>query len=334
MTVLGWAFGWRVGWAFFNALQRDGVRRCWVVAIPRDQLQRYALLSIAAAVVVVSLKGVAFWLTGSVGLLSDALESLVNVAAAVATWLAVSLAARPPDEDHAFGHDKIEFFASGFEGALILTAALGIFWAALPRLLAPLPMEAAGLGLAVSATASVINLWVAMTLLRAGKKHHSMALSADGRHLLTDVWTSVGVLTGLVLTAVTGWNVLDPMIALLVGCYVVWIGGRLIWEAVHALLDKALPTDQMDAVNEVLARYASEQVQFHALRTRWAGARQFVSFHVLVPDAWTVRRGHDLLEEIEADLRAVLPSGIIFTHLEPIDDPASWDDEHLDRLEG
>ena len=255
-------FGWRVSRSFFNALQRDGVRRCWMVAIPRDQLQRYALLSIAAAVVVVSLKGVAFWLTGSVGLLSDALESLVNVAAAVATWLAVSLAARPPDEDHAFGHDKIEFFASGFEGALILTAALGIFWAAVPRLLAPLPMEAAGLGLAVSAVASFINLWVAMTL------------------------------------------------------------------------DKALPTDQMDAVNEVLARYASEQVQFHALRTRWAGARQFVSFHVLVPDAWTVRRGHDLLEEIEADLRAVLPSGIIFTHLEPIDDPASWDDEHLDRLEG
>lgn len=331
MGVVEWWSG-GVGWDFGGLRAWVGMR--WFgVSLPRNQLQRYALLSIAAAVTTVSLKALAFWLTGSVGLLSDALESMVNIVAAVATWAAVTMAARPPDEDHAFGHDKIEFFASGFEGALILAAALGIFWAAIPRLMAPVAMEAAGLGLAVSALASGINLWVALTLLRAGRKHHSTALAADGRHLLTDVWTSVGVISGLVLTALTGWNVLDPVIALAVGCYVLWIGGRLIWEALHALLDKALPPEQMDAVNEVLKRYETRHVQFHALRTRWAGARQFVSFHVLVPDEWTVRRGHDLLEKIEADLRAVLPSGIIFTHLEPINDPASWDDEHLDRPE-
>ena len=289
------------------------------------------MLSMVAAVGTVVLKTAAWYLTGSVGLLSDALESLVNVAAAAATWGALSLAAKPPDEEHAFGHDKIEFFAGGFEGALVLGAATGIFYAAIPRFFDPRALEGVTIGLVISGVAALINLIVARVLCRAGSEHHSPALAADGRHLFTDVWTSVGVIGGLILATVTGWHWLDPLLAIAVGCYVLYIGGRLVYEAVHGLLDRALPTAQRDAVKKVLEDYSSKNVQFHALRTRSSGARQFVAFHVLVPDEWSVRKGHDLLEKIESDLREVLPNGIIFTHLEPLSDPASWEDQRLDR---
>jgi len=303
----------------------------WSVESSRLQLRRFAWLSVVTAATTISLKLLAWKVTGSVGLLSDALESLVNLAAALATVAAISLAARPPDDDHAFGHDKIEFFASGFEGALILGAAAGILWAAIPRLADPEPIESAGLGLLFSSAASMLNLVVARILLRAGRKHHSPALRADGHHLMSDVWSSAGVLIGIVLTVWTGWQMLDPLIAIGVAVYILSLGVRLVRESVHGLLDKALPAAQMKAIQQVLARYESGEVRFHALRTRSSGARQFVSIHVLVPDQWTVRGGHDLLEKIEDDLRAVLPAGNIFTHLEPLDDPRSWQDAELDR---
>jgi cation diffusion facilitator family transporter len=298
---------------------------------PRRQLQRYAWLSLATAVVTICLKLLAWRLTDSVGLLSDALESLVNVTAAIATLGAVMIAALPPDEDHAFGHDKIEFFASGFEGALILGAAIAIIWTAISRLSSPTPIESPGLGLLISTFASLLNLLVGKLLIAQGRSAPSPALEADGHHLLTDVWTSAGVLLGVSLVWLTGWNLFDPLIALAVAGFIIRMGFVLLRGAVHGLLDRALPADSLAAVHSVLHRYESDQVHFHALRTRASGARQFVAVHVLVPDEWSVRKGHDLLEQIESDLRAVLPSGSIFTHLEPLNDPASWDDQSLDR---
>lgn len=295
-------------------------------------LHHYAWLSVAAACVTLVLKLVAWRLTGSVGLLSDALESLVNLAAALAALSAVLIAALPPDDDHSFGHDKIEYFASGFEGALILSAALAIVWAALGRLLTPAPLEGLGLGLLLATGASVVNLVVGRLLLKKGRAAGSPALVADGQHLLTDVWTSAAVLAGVALVWMTGWEFLDPLVALVAAGFILRMGVQLLRGAVHGLLDRSLPSEQMQAIQEVLQRHeGAGEVRFHALRTRASGARQFVAVHVLVPDEWSVRRGHDLLEQIEADLRAVLPAGHIFTHLEPINDPASWDDEKLDR---
>ncbi len=297
----------------------------------RHSLPRYAWLSVAAAVLTIALKLLAWRLTGSVGLLSDAMESLVNLVAALATLGAVLIAARPPDEDHAFGHDKVEYFAAGFEGALILAVAGAIVWSAVPRLLSPPPLADLGPGLALSTLASLINLGVGRLLIVKGRSSGSPALKAEGHHLMTDVWTSAGVLLGLTLVWLTGWNFLDPLMALVVAGIILFMGVRLLRSAVHGLLDRALPEASLEAVREVLHRYEGEQVRFHALRTRASGARQFVAIHVLVPDEWTVRRGHDLLERIESDLRAVLPAGHIFTHLEPLNDPASWEDQALDR---
>ncbi|MCB1224895.1 MAG: cation transporter [Verrucomicrobiales bacterium] len=297
----------------------------------RSQLQSFAWLSVLTAVGVIVLKLLAWKWTGSVGLLSDALESGVNLAAALATVAAVAVAARPPDDDHAYGHDKIEFFASGFEGALIVTAAVGIFWTAVPRLFAPETPHALGPGLALSALASGLNLLTARVLLRTGRERHSPALTADGHHLMSDVWSSIGVLAGMLLVWLTGWPLLDPLIALAVACYIVVMGVRLVREAASGLLDRALPEPQRKAIDGVLEAFRERGVDFHAIRTRSSGARQFVSLHVLVPDEWSVRRGHDLVEQLEDDLRAVLPAGIIFTHMEPLNDPKSWEDQALHR---
>lgn len=285
----------------------------------------------AAAVVTIGLKLMAWHLTGSVGLLSDALESFVNLAGALATLGAVLIAALPPDDEHAFGHDKAEYFASGFEGALILAAAGAIIWAALPRLFVPVPLAVPGLGLCLSSLAALVNLGVGRLLIAKGRSTGSPALEADGHHLLTDVWTSAGVLLGVGLVWLTGWHFLDPLVALVVAGFILRMGIRLLRNAVHGLLDRALPAASLDAIREVLRRHESSGIRFHALRTRASGSRQFVAVHVLVPDEWTVRRGHDLSERIESDLRAVLPAGHIFTHLEPLNDPASWEDEPLDR---
>jgi cation diffusion facilitator family transporter len=302
--------------------------------IDRASLTRFAWLSIAAALLTIALKAGAYLLTGSVGLLSDALESLVNLASAVMALSMLIVAARPPDDDHAYGHEKAEYFSSVFEGLLILVAAGAIGVTALQRLLHPRPLEQIGLGLAASGVAAAINLGVALVLLRAGRRHHSITLEADAHHLLTDVWTSAGVIAGVALTAATGWLRLDPIIALVVAANIVVTGVRIMRRSVSGLMDAALPAGDVRAIEAVLARYAAGGVHYHALRTRQAGARCFVSVHILVPGEWTVQRGHDELERIEAGITAAIPGISVLTHLEPLGDPASWDDVALDRPGG
>lgn len=298
-----------------------------------SSLKRYAWLSIATAVATILLKGVAWWITGSVGLLSDALESFVNLAAAVMALTMLTVASRPADEGHAFGYGKAEYFASGAEGALILLAAVGIVWTAVERLLHPQPLERTGLGLAVSTVASLLNLAVARVLIAVGRRRHSIALEADGHHLMTDVWTSAGVIAGISAVAFTGWHPLDPIVAIAVAVNIVWMGVRLVRRSWLGLLDAALPPEELAALGAVLERHGSAEVRFHAVRTRQAGSRRFVDMHVLVPGAWTVTRGHALLERIEDDVRAALPSATVFTHLEALEDPASFQDQGLDRGE-
>ncbi len=301
--------------------------------LDRASLKRYAWLSIAAALATIAFKTLAWLLTGSVGLLSDALESFVNLAGGVVALAMLSVAARPADEDHAYGHSKAEYFSSGVEGTLIVVAAVSIATAAVERLLHPQPLHQLGTGLAVSVLASLLNLAVALTLRRAGRRHNSITLQANAQHLLTDVWTSAGVLFGIGMVALTGWQPLDPLIALAVAANIVWAGGRIVRTSVMGLMDTALPAAEQEAVRAALEPYLADGVQYHALRTRRSGARRFVSLHVLVPGSWTVTRGHHLLEQIEADIRRTLSNVTIFTHLESLDDPTSWEDQTLDRTD-
>jgi cation diffusion facilitator family transporter len=295
------------------------------------RVTRYAWLSIGAAVATFSLKAVAWRLTGSVGLLSDAVESVVNLVAAVVALAMLALAARPPDEDHAYGHSKAEYLASASEGGLILAAAAGIAWAALKRFLHPAVLEQVGLGLAVSVAASLVNLAVGWILLRAGRRYSSIALEADAHHLFTDVWTSAGVLVGVGAVWATGWQWLDPLVALIVAANIVWTGLSLLRRSTSGLLDVALAPAEQAAVQRVLSRYGDGGIRFHAVLTRQAGARRFVSMHVLVPGTWTVARGHELLEDIERDVRACVPHCTVFTHLEPVEDEVAYKDQDLDR---
>ena len=297
----------------------------------RSSLKRFAWLSIAAAITTIVLKTVAYLLTGSVGLLSDAIESLVNLAGAVMALAMLTVAARPADDDHAYGHSKAEYFSSGVEGTLIMVAALAIAVAAVERLLSPKPLEQVGLGLVVSVAASLVNLGVALVLRRKSKEAHSITLEANAQHLLTDVWTSAGVVIGVGAVALTGWIRLDPIVALVVAANIVWTAVRIVRASVLGLMDTALPPGEREAVKRVLNKHAADGVQFHALRTRQSASRRFVSVHVLVPGAWTVHDGHQLLERIEADIRSALPNASVLTHLESLDDPTSWDDEELDR---
>ena len=297
----------------------------------RGSLRRFAWLSIAAAVATIALKALAYLLTGSVGLLSDALESFVNLAGALMALAMLSLAARPPDANHAYGHGKAEYFSSGVEGGLILIAAVSIAVAAVDRLLHPRPLEQLGLGLTISVVASLVNFGVSVVLMRAAKHYDSITLRANAHHLMTDVWTSAGVLVGVGAVAVTGWLWLDPLVALAVAANIVWTGVRIVHASILGLMDTALPAAELAAITAVLDRYAGDEVRYHALRTRQAGPRRFVSVHVLVPGAWSVMRGHDLLERIEADIREALPLVSVLTHLEPLEDPAAHDDLDLDR---
>lgn len=295
----------------------------------RRSLTRFAWLSIAAALVTIALKGAAWLMTGSVGLLSDAIESLVNLVGGLMALAMLTIAARPADEDHAYGHSKAEYFSSGVEGSLILVAAVGIAVAALPRLIAPHPLEQVGPGLVVAAISSLVNLSVALLLRRVGRRQSSITLEANAQHLLTDVWTSVGVIAGVGLVTFTGWERLDPLVALLVAGNIVWTGSGILRRSIAGLMDVALSSAERALVEEVLAPHRQQGFEFHALRTRQAGARRFVSFHVLVPGDWTVKRGHELVEQIEAQIRARLPNSTVFTHLEALDDPCSWDDTRL-----
>ncbi len=296
-----------------------------VKSADRSHLTRFAWLSISAAVVTIVLKTVAYLLTGSVGLLSDAIESLVNLVGALMALAMLTIAARPADEDHHYGHGKAEYFSSGVEGTLILLAAISIAVASIQRFISPRPLEQVGLGLGVSVAASLVNLFVALILLRAAKKHDSITLKANAHHLLTDVWTSVGVLVGVGAVAVTGWERLDPVVAILVAANIVWSGIGIVRESVLGLMDTALPSDERRTIETVLEQYCRTDIRCHELRTRQAGSHRFVSLHVLVPGDWTVDRGHKLLERMEEDIRSALPNVTVITHLESIHDPASWE---------
>ena len=294
-------------------------------------LKPYAWLSIGAALTTIVLKGVAWQLTDSVGLLSDALESLVNLAGAAMALAMLSIAERPEDTGHSFGHGKAEYLASAFEGLLIAIAAIAIVAAAVERLLHPEPLDQLAAGLVVSVLASLINLLVGRILLLAGRRNRSITLEADAQHLLTDVWTSAGVIFGLGSVALTGWLWLDPAVAILVAANIVRTGWRLLQRSLVGLMDGSLPSAERARVLAVLERYRAQGIEFHALRTRESGVRRFVSLHVLVPGAWTVARAHQLAEELEREIRGTLPSTSVFTHLEPIEDPVALEDISLDR---
>ena len=297
----------------------------------RSSLPRFAWVSVLAALLTMGLKTLAYLVTGSVGLLSDGLESLVNLAGALMAVSMLTVAARPADDDHPHGHDKAEYFSSGVEGTLILIAALCIAAAAVGRLLHPRALEQIGLGLAISVGASLVNLAVALVLRRAGKRNQSITLEANAQHLFTDVWTSVGVVIGVGAVALSGWQWLDPLVALAVAANIVWTGVGIVRRSVLGLMDTALSAEDLALLDGAMEPYLADGIQYHALRTRQSGARRFVSLHVLVPGAWTVRQGHHLLERLEADIRRALPNISVLTHLEALEDPASWDDVALDR---
>jgi len=296
-----------------------------------ESLTRFAWLSIGAAVATICLKTGAYFMTGSVGLLSDALESVVNLVAAVVALIALSIAAREPDDERAYGYQKAEYFSSGTEGGLILLAAAVIIVSAVRRLFNPAPLESVGVGLLVSAVASAINLVVALRLRTAGRRYESITLEADSRHLLTDVWTSIGVIVGVAAVGLTGWLWLDPLVALAVALNIIRSGVDLMRRSALGLMDTAIPKTERQTVDSILDSYRERGVGWHAVRTRQAAARRFVSLHALVPGAWTVQSGHDLVEEVERDIRGALGTVTVFTHLEPIEDPVSWEDMGLDR---
>lgn len=303
------------------------------LAVQRRRLTWLMLLSVAAGLATIALKILAWRLTDSTGLLSDALESLVNLAAALIALVVVRWATLPADAQHMYGHEKAEYFSAGVEGGLILVAAASIAWVAIGRLLHPMPLEDVGVGLAISACASLINLLVGLVLVHAGRRYRSITAEADGRHLLTDVWTSIGVIAGVAVVAVTGWERLDPLIALLVAANIVFTGVKLLRRSSGGLMDSALSTSEQGALDAALQPFRDQGVAFHAIRNRQAGRRSFVSMHVLVPGHWTIQRGHELLERIEAAVRVALPYSTVFTHMEPIEDPTSFDDTTLDRIE-
>ncbi len=293
---------------------------------PPEDLSRFAVLSIAAAIVTIVLKTFAWRITGSVGLLSDAAESVVNLVAAIVAFVALRVAVKPPDKNHNYGHSKAEYFSAALEGAMIFVAAAVILESSITRLIHPRPLESVGLGLAISVLASVVNGLVAGVLVRVGRRHRSTTLVADGRHLLTDVWTSVGVLIGVLLVWLTGYDRLDAIVALAVGVNILVTGWRLIAESTAGLMDVSLSKDDNAAIVAVLDRYTTPVTFFHALRTRESGHRRFCEFHMLVPGDWSVHRGHDVCEEVTLALLEEFPDLRVTVHLEPMEDPRAYED--------
>jgi cation diffusion facilitator family transporter len=294
-------------------------------------LTRYAWLSIAAAIVTILMKSVAYLVTGSVGLLSDALESTVNLASAIVALLALRVASRPADDEFTFGYSKVEYFSSGFEGGMILLAAVGIILSALPRLINPQPLEQLGLGLIISVCASLINLGVAIVLKRAGQRYNSITLEADSKHLMTDVLTTGGVLIGIILVGLTGWLRLDPLIALAVAVNIIFTGYKLLVRSGRGLMDMSLPEDELKSVHSILGSYQAQGVGYHALRSRQAAARKFLVVHLLLPGEWSISTGHKMADEIENQVREAIPNSNIVTHIEPANDMLSLQDGALDR---
>ncbi len=298
----------------------------------KQSLKKFAYLSIAAAVVTIGLKFYAYYLTGSMGLFSDALESCVNLIAALVALIMIHISEMPADEQHEFGHTKAEYFSSAIEGGLIMVAAFSIIWSAVPRLFAPQPIENVGLGLAISLSASLVNFGVAIVLLKNAKKHKSLLLEADGKHLMTDVWTSAGVIVAVLLVNLTGWLILDPIIAILVALNIIWTGFQLLKRSANGLMDAAIPDNELKLITDYLNSLKSDKIDYHSLMTRQAGMRKFVSLHLLIPGDWSVQQGHDFAEEIEETIENLFAELVtVSTHIEPIEDPASMRDIGIDR---
>ncbi len=292
---------------------------------------KLAMLSVAASLCTITLKLFAFFLTNSVSLLSDALESFVNLLAATITFFMIRLSMKPPDETHPYGHSKAEYISSIAEGFFIIIAAAAIIFTATQRILNPAPLEAPGWGLLFSIVASGINLVVGMVLIKNGKKRHSLALEADGHHLLTDVYTTAGVLVGLVIVYTTKLYMLDPLIAIVVGLNIITAGFSIVQKSLGGFMDSSIDKTYITSIKHIFSEYKTQKIEFHGLRTRQAGSRIFISFHVLVPGAWSVQEGHTLAEAVEKKIRTMIPNSTITTHIEPLEDPLAWDDEGLDR---
>ena len=298
----------------------------------KDSLKKYAYLSIAAALITIGLKFYAYFYTGSMGLFSDALESCVNLLAAVVALIMIHISEKPADEGHEFGHTKAEYFSSAIEGGLILVAAFSIIWSAAPRLLAPQPIENVGLGVLISLSASLVNLGVALVLIKNGKKNNSLLLEADGKHLMTDVWTSVGVITAIFIVKLTGFLILDPIIAIIVALNIVWTGFQLLKRSANGLMDASISESELKIVTDYLNELKTDKIDFHSLMTRQAGQRKFISLHLLVPGEWSVQQGHDYAENIEETIEDMFTEPVtVSTHIEPIEDPASMRDIGIDR---
>ncbi len=295
-------------------------------------LKKFVYLAIAAAVATITLKMLAYFLTGSVGLFSDALESVVNLIAAVIALFMITLAEKPADKEHAYGHHKAEYFSSAIEGGLIVLAAFSIIWSAVPRILHPQPIENVGIGLLVAIGASAINLAVGLVLIKNGRKNYSITLEADGKHLMTDVYTSIGVLIGIGMVHFTGLLILDGLIAVAVAINILWTGYQLMRRSAHGLLDSALPESELLKITTILDLYKEQKLEYHSLMTRQAGQRKFVSLHILLPGKLTIQEGHDMVEKIERNIRDLFDAPVtVFTHLEPVEDPVSMQDIGIDR---
>ncbi len=299
----------------------------------KKSLKKFVYLSIVAAVVTISLKFSAYFYTGSMGLLSDAMESCVNLLAAVIALVMIHIAEKPADENHEYGHTKAEYFSSAIEGALIMTAAVSILWTAIPKLLAPKPIENVGIGLIISFGATLVNLVVGLYLIKNGKEKKSLLLEADGKHLMTDVYTSVGVIAAIILVNFTGFILLDPIIAIVVALNIIWTGLQLIKRSANGLMDVSMTEDEIKLVNDYLDSVKTNEIDYHSLMSRQAGQRKFISFHLLVPGSWTVKQGHDLADRIEENIEDLFPELItVTTHIEPIEDPANLHDIGIDRV--
>lgn len=294
--------------------------------------QQLALISIFASIIVIAIKFASYFISGSVSLLSDAMESFVNLAAALITFFMIRLALSPPDKEHMYGHTKAEYFSSILEGLLIFLAALAIIYTAILRIIHPQPLQKIEIGLLLSLVASAINYVVAQILIAQGKKRHSIALEADGSHLMTDVVTSGGVFFGLIIVSITRISVLDPIIAIIVAIQIVITGVKIMNKSISGFMDVAIIPNELAIITDEFAKHEQKGIKFHGLLTRQSGARRFISFHVLVPGNWSVRKGHLLVEEIENNIHNLIPFSTITTHLEPIEDPLSWKDENLDRV--
>ncbi len=291
----------------------------------------YIVISMVAAIATIILELYGYFQTGSIAILSDALETSVNLIAAAIGFWALTFALQPPDLEHPFGHSKAEYFASGIESILIIISALIILVEAVEKIFSPHHLEQMDLGILLVGLSSIIYLSTAWLLFRAAKRLRSITLKADAVHLLSDAWVSLGVVVGIILVKLTGWSVLDPVLGLLIALQIIRTGINLLKETGSELLDKALPHEQQLEIKNILFSYEDLGLKFHAFRTRIAGSRSFIYFHILVPGEWTVQRGHDLCEEIEIKIRQTLPGSYVMTHLEPVEDPASWDDEGINH---